>query len=77
MSIADFSDIWDRLAELLVDEQLPEPYDKWESEISCLDCQHQAIVSFHYQYHRCPSCKSYNTQKLRVIRPEFENNSGM
>lgn len=69
-SLGDLSNHWERISNYLADEIFPPPYCYWESEIQCIDCQHKAVVPFHYRYHQCPGCGGYNTQKLNTIPHE-------
>lgn len=73
-SVGDLSDYWEIIDEHLMGEILPEPYRNWETEIQCIDCEKKSTVKFHYQYHKCPECKGYNTQKLKIHRNETNNN---
>lgn len=73
----DISRYWSAIAEYIAIEELPSPYNLWETEVVCNDCQHESIVKYHYQFHQCNNCKGFNTQKLRVIPhedPEEQSN---
>jgi zinc finger-like protein len=32
--------------------------------VLCQDCGHQGEAPYHWVYHACPSCSSYNTRVL-------------
>jgi hypothetical protein len=50
------------------DNQLPEYYDKWTTDILCNDCTKKCNVKYHFKYHKCTLCKSYNTSVLNINR---------
>lgn len=51
---------------------LPEPYDKWRCIISCNDCGGKSNTMYHVLGLKCKYCKSYNTNQLKLIKPEEE-----
>lgn len=51
-------------------QALPTPYDSWRCLISCNDCSARSNVSFHFLGLKCETCRSYNTNQNRLIRPE-------
>lgn len=48
------------------ENQLPEYYSKWSTDILCNDCTQKSNVKYHNTYHKCTSCKSYNTSIMNV-----------
>lgn len=64
-SLSNMSHFFNRIDEFMTDQQMPEEYSKVKSEIFCNDCEKKGITKFHFVYHRCPTCKSYNTKMLR------------
>jgi len=73
-SIGDLTELWNRISQAVSEEFFPEPYCFWKSEIHCVDCLSKSIVKFHYRFHQCPSCGSYNTDKIRNIPSDDSNN---
>jgi len=70
-SLGNMSENWQILTDILShEEELPAPFSLWKSEIQCVDCECKSVVKFHYQYHQCPECKGYNTQKLGIQKNE-------
>ncbi|MCO5564446.1 hypothetical protein L7F22_018107 [Adiantum nelumboides] len=49
---------------LLASEQLPEEYRGREQDILCNDCELKGRAPFHWLYHKCRSCGSYNTRAI-------------
>ncbi|KAL2321184.1 hypothetical protein Fmac_030153 [Flemingia macrophylla] len=57
---------------LLATEELPEEYRDRSQDILCHDCDRKGTSRFHWLYHKCGFCGSYNT---RVIKSEATNSS--
>jgi uncharacterized CHY-type Zn-finger protein len=53
---------------LYMNNPIDEYYKNWKSNIHCNDCNKKCDVKYHYNYHKCISCKSYNTSVLNVIK---------
>ncbi|KAK6454850.1 uncharacterized protein RJT20DRAFT_146025 [Scheffersomyces xylosifermentans] len=51
---------------------LPSPYNAWRCIISCNDCKGKSNTSYHVLGLKCKYCKSYNTNQLKLIKPEEE-----
>ncbi|GFZ00297.1 zinc finger protein-like protein [Actinidia rufa] len=56
---------------LLASEELPEEYRDRCQDILCNDCDKKGTSRFHWLYHKCGFCGSYNT---RVIKVESNSN---
>ncbi|KAH0904264.1 hypothetical protein HID58_043767 [Brassica napus] len=66
-TLGDMGVYFGMLDALLAAEELPEEYKDRCQDILCNDCQRKGTTRFHWLYHKCGSCGSYNT---RVIRSE-------
>lgn len=53
-------------------QPLPDPYNKWRCIVSCNDCKGKSNVPYHVLGLRCKYCQSYNTNQLKLIKPEEE-----
>ncbi|KAK8470487.1 hypothetical protein PHAVU_004G156022 [Phaseolus vulgaris] len=71
-SLGDMAVYFGMLDALLAAEELPEEYRDRYQDILCHDCDRKATSRFHWLYHKCGSCGSYNT---RVIKSEATNSS--
>ena len=40
----------------------------WKTEYLCFDCHDKDITKYHYYYHKCLKCNSYNTNSLNTIK---------
>ncbi|URD72184.1 CHY zinc finger [Musa troglodytarum] len=66
-SLGDMTVYFGMLDALLASEQLPEEYGDRCQDILCNDCDKKGLSRFHWLYHKCSFCGSYNT---RVIKNE-------
>uniref|UniRef100_A0A7N0RBR3 Zinc finger protein n=1 Tax=Kalanchoe fedtschenkoi TaxID=63787 RepID=A0A7N0RBR3_KALFE len=66
-SMGDMAVYFGMLDALLAAEELPEEYRNHYQDILCNDCGSKGSARFHWLYHKCGSCASYNT---RVIKNE-------
>eukprot|EP00164_Ancoracysta_twista_P003452 GFYU01004607.1.p1 GENE.GFYU01004607.1~~GFYU01004607.1.p1 ORF type:complete len:301 (-),score=36.29 GFYU01004607.1:128-1030(-) len=63
-SLADMSDRFKQLDALIALQEMPEEFKKQKTEILCNDCTKKSHVQFHFMYHKCPHCSSYNTRRV-------------
>ncbi|KAK6276514.1 PREDICTED: uncharacterized protein LOC18604147 [Theobroma cacao] len=66
-SMGDMAVYFGMLDALLAAEELPEEYRDRCQDILCNDCDRKGTAGFHWLYHKCGNCGSYNT---RVIKTE-------
>ncbi|XP_077244625.1 zinc finger protein-like protein [Tasmannia lanceolata] len=66
-SLGDMAVYFGMLDALLSTEELPEEYKDRCQDILCNDCDRKGTARFHWLYHKCGFCGSYNT---RVIKNE-------
>lgn len=52
---------------------LPAPYNMWRCIISCNDCKGKSNCAYHVLGLKCKYCKSYNTNQLKLVKPEEED----
>ncbi|XP_057750044.1 zinc finger protein BRUTUS-like [Arachis stenosperma] len=71
-SLGDMAVYFGMLDALLATEDLPEEYKDRCQDILCHDCDKKGTSRFHWLYHKCGFCGSYNT---RVIKGEESNSS--
>ncbi|CAN0876194.1 Zinc finger protein BRUTUS [Linum grandiflorum] len=65
-SMGDMSVYFGMLDALLASEQLPEEYRDHCQDILCNDCDKKGSAPFHWLYHKCRSCGSYNTRVIKT-----------
>lgn len=61
-SLADMTIYFNRLDEWMLHEQLPKEYENLTNKVYCNDCEKFSITKFHFTYHKCAECGSYNTK---------------
>ncbi|XP_071686362.1 zinc finger protein BRUTUS-like [Rutidosis leptorrhynchoides] len=65
-SMGDMSVYFGMLDALMSSEVLPEEYRNRCQDILCNDCDKKGSAPFHWLYHKCGSCGSYNTRVIKV-----------
>ncbi|CAK9873098.1 unnamed protein product [Sphagnum jensenii] len=63
-SLGDMAVYFEMLDALLAAEQLPDEYQNRCQDILCNDCEHKGTARFHWLYHKCSVCGSYNTRTI-------------
>ncbi|XP_071902474.1 zinc finger protein BRUTUS-like At1g74770 isoform X1 [Coffea arabica] len=63
-SLGDMQVYFGMLDALLAEEKVPQEYSSRIQVILCNDCERKGNASFHWLYHKCPHCGSYNTRLL-------------
>ncbi|KAK4805084.1 hypothetical protein SAY86_004901 [Trapa natans] len=63
-SLGDMQVYFQMLDTLLAEEKMPEEYLGQIQVILCNDCEKRGSAPFHWLYHKCPYCRSYNTRLL-------------
>ncbi|XP_072968294.1 zinc finger protein BRUTUS isoform X1 [Typha angustifolia] len=65
-SLGDMAVYFGMLDALLASEQLPEEYRERSQDILCNDCDKKGTSRFHWLYHKCSFCGSYNTRVIKT-----------
>ncbi|KAG9450383.1 hypothetical protein H6P81_010348 [Aristolochia fimbriata] len=63
-SLGDMKVYFGMLDVLLAEEKIPEEFHGQTQGILCNDCQKRGTAPFHWLYHKCSHCGSYNTRLL-------------
>eukprot|EP01083_Nonionella_stella_P152836 490340_1 len=50
--------------------KVPAEYAAWAARVLRNDCLDKFVCKFHFAYHRCPKCRSFNTRMLASGPPE-------
>jgi zinc finger-like protein len=45
---------------------------KTKQKVACNDCGAETLAPFHFVYHACESCRSYNTRVIEIVRTDGE-----
>ncbi|KAL8531722.1 hypothetical protein ACS0TY_008353 [Phlomoides rotata] len=65
-SMGDMSVYFEMLDALMTSEVLPEEYRNRCQDILCNECGRKGTAPFHWLYHKCGFCGSYNTRVIKV-----------
>ncbi|KAL3731454.1 hypothetical protein ACJRO7_028346 [Eucalyptus globulus] len=71
-SLGDMAVYFGMLDALLASEVLPEEYRDRCQDILCNDCDKKGTAPFHWLYHKCGLCGSYNTRVIKVDTPHVD-----
>lgn len=63
-SLGDMQVYFGMLDALLAEEKIPDEYSTQTQMILCNDCEKRGTAAFHWLYHKCPYCGSYNTRVI-------------
>ena len=63
-SVGDLTLYFQMLDRLLLNESMPPELAAKQQRIHCNDCSTDSTVRYHFVYHKCPACASYNTRVL-------------
>ena len=73
-SLHDMSRTWDNVDILVQTLKMPEEYAKTTVDILCNDCNKKSSnIKYHFQYHKCSECRSYNTNITHTYNPPIYN----
>lgn len=75
-SLGDMKLYFRQLDDLLERQPMPPEYAKVRSQILCNDCEEKSITKFHFVYHKCRPCGSYNTKVIKTFNVEHEDDEG-
>ncbi|KAI9594588.1 zinc-ribbon-domain-containing protein [Syncephalis fuscata] len=67
-SLADMTDYFARIDTVLGQQQMPQEYERFVSMVLCNDCERRGYAKFHFLYHKCAHCGSYNTKVLSTLQ---------
>lgn len=69
-SVTDMSHFFNQIDMMLANHQMPPEYSQIKSHVLCNDCEKKSSASFHFVYHKCGFCKSYNTKLLKTYNED-------
>eukprot|EP01135_Chromosphaera_perkinsii_P006900 Nk52_evm55s621 gene=Nk52_evmTU55s621 len=74
-SLGDMRDYFSKIDCLLKDHKMPKEFENVGSLILCNDCEKKSEAPYHFLYHKCAHCSSYNTRLLEMIFNSEEQQS--
>lgn len=66
-SLGDMSGYFRRIDRLVEEQPMPMEYAGMQSRVFCSDCETRSTVPYHFIYHKCSSCKGYNTKVIETL----------
>lgn len=75
-SLGDMKEYFSRIDVLLESQVMPAEYALVRSQILCNDCEVKTCTKFHFVYHKCKDCGSYNTKVIKTFNVENEDDDG-
>ncbi|XP_076943225.1 zinc finger protein BRUTUS-like At1g74770 [Bidens hawaiensis] len=63
-SLGDMHVYFRMLDAMLAVEKIPDEYLGRTQDILCNDCEKKGTAPYHWLYHKCPRCGSYNTRRI-------------
>lgn len=69
-SLGNMQGYFERIDEMLKNHVMPEEYLNCRSVVLCNDCEQKSVAKYHFLYHKCFECDSYNTKVLRTVQLE-------
>jgi hypothetical protein len=53
---------------MLEQHRMPAEYQDFWSIVLCNDCEKKSKTRYHFLYHKCQECSSYNTKLLQTVQ---------
>lgn len=69
-SVLDMTQFFNQVDLMLAGHEMPAEYANLQSLVLCNDCEMKSLVKFHFLYHKCNYCKSYNTKILQTLNQD-------
>ena len=66
-SLGDMSGYFGRIDAVMAEETMPPQFAGVRARISCSDCEARSVAPYHFVYHKCARCGSYNTNVLQQL----------
>eukprot|EP00835_Amoeboradix_gromovi_P002562 NODE_148_length_17471_cov_0.413136.p5 type:complete len:317 gc:universal NODE_148_length_17471_cov_0.413136:14162-15112(+) len=70
-SVADMSDFFEKMDEMVKEHEMPEEYKHFRADILCNDCHATKEMPYHFVGHKCDKCNSWNTRVTRTWKAEY------
>ncbi|KAI9030405.1 RING finger and CHY zinc finger domain-containing protein [Hyaloraphidium curvatum] len=71
-SLTNMTEFFRRIDSMLAQHKMPTEYETWVSWVLCNDCEQKSYAKYHFLYHKCASCASYNTRVLKTFEKAID-----
>jgi len=75
-SLGDMKQYFKQIDVLLEGQKMPQEYALVRSHVLCNDCEQKSVARFHFVYHKCKPCESYNTKVIKTFTVKDEDEEG-
>ncbi|KAI3649527.1 hypothetical protein MP228_005159 [Amoeboaphelidium protococcarum] len=65
-SLSNMNAYFQQIDKMLENHTMPAEYEDFYSVILCNDCEEKSKTKYHFLYHKCQCCGSYNTKVLQT-----------
>lgn len=72
-SLANMDNYFGQIDKMLEEHQMPAEYEDYYSYILCNDCEKKSRTKYHFLYHKCQECGSYNTKLVKTVQERSLN----
>jgi hypothetical protein len=66
------SDYFRRIDAMLAEHVMPPEFRNTHSNIYCNDCEKKSSTTYHFLYHKCGSCRGYNTKLISTFEAKVK-----
>lgn len=67
-STTDMTSYWEQISQYVENSEMPPEYRDVKAEVYCNDCEEKTITKFHFAYHKCQKCPSWNTSVINTFK---------
>ncbi|KAI9144781.1 zinc-ribbon-domain-containing protein, partial [Paraphysoderma sedebokerense] len=67
-SLGNMTEYFNRIDQALAQHRMPPEYEDMLSFVFCNDCEKRSKAKYHFVYHKCGKCGSYNTKILSTMK---------
>ena len=69
-STTNMDSYWEQIENYVSQTTMPDEYKDVKAEIYCNDCEEKSVTNFHFAYHKCGNCGSWNTNIDRTFKDD-------
>jgi RING finger and CHY zinc finger domain-containing protein 1 len=67
-SVGNMEGLWEQIKLYVDNTEMPDEYKNTKARIYCNDCEDKTLTNFHFAYHKCSSCESWNTNIIETFK---------
>lgn len=70
------SSYFQQIDRMLEQHKMPPEYEDVWSIVLCNDCEQKSKTKYHFLYHKCQNCQSYNTKIVSTVQERSGGQDG-